>query len=355
LLLHAVLLAGVAIATVVTLAANSHSGQYGFDFDGIWRAAHAIMHGANPYPAPNPARFALTGNPYVLPPVAGLVTAWFVSLPFIMAMLLCNVACVASLVGALWLVGVRDWRIYLISLCSFPFVSSLVLGQPDGVLALLAAVAWRYRDSWRAAAAVALLIAIKILAWPLLLWLLFTRRFRQAATAALGAGLLLVVSWALISFHSLTDYPQLLSADAKAFATRSHSIAALLEALGCSAASADVLAVAAAGVIAIMIVWRASDRDLAGFTAALSFGLLCSPILWSHWLVLLLVPLAIRRPQLHPTWFIVAALWLSPTENPANIAQLVIVLGLVAFALLGDAGRPLPVGRVPEERQRQLG
>jgi hypothetical protein len=131
-------LAGVVIATVVTLAANSRNGQYGFDFHGIWRAAYAIAHGLNPYPAPNAARFALTGNPYVLPPVVGLVTALFVSLPFTMAMLLCNAACVASLMGALWLVGVRDWRVYLISLCSFPFVSSLLLGQPDGVLALLA-------------------------------------------------------------------------------------------------------------------------------------------------------------------------------------------------------------------------
>jgi hypothetical protein len=210
------------------------------------------------------------------------------------------------------------------------------------VLALLAAVAWRYRDSWPGPAAVALLIAVKVLAWPLLVWLALTRRCRQAATAALGAGLLLVVSWTLIGFHGLTDYPQLLSADAQAFAARSHSIAAFLAALGCSAAAADVLAVAAAVVIALTIVWRATDRDLAGFTAALSFSLLCSPILWSHWLVVLLVPLAIRRPQLHATCFIVAALWLSPTENPANIAQLIIVLGLLAFALLGDTGRPLP-------------
>jgi Glycosyltransferase family 87 len=86
-------------------------------------------------------------------------------------------------------------NVYLLALCSFPFITSLALGQPDGLLAWPAAAAWRSRDdSWRGAAAVGLLIAAKLLAWPLIVWLLATRRFRQAGVAGGSAAVFLVGS-----------------------------------------------------------------------------------------------------------------------------------------------------------------
>src|SRR5204863_5637362 len=128
------------------------------------------------------------------------------------------------------------------ALASYPFVSSIVLGQPDALLLLGAALAWRYRGSWRGAAAVGTVIALKLLAWPLLLWLVATRRFRQAGVAAAVAIGLTAGSWAAIGFEGLSQYPRLLSADATAFQVRSRSVVAAAVGLGATPHAARLLA-----------------------------------------------------------------------------------------------------------------
>jgi hypothetical protein len=326
-------LGGVVLATILTLHGNLGS-QYGFDFRGIWRAGGEMLNGRTPYPAPVAGALARTGNPYVLPPLAGLLAISLTHLSFTFAVVITNVVCVVSLVAALRLLGVRDLRVYVIALCSFPFISSLALGQPDGLLALAAALAWRYRDSPLGAIAIAVLIAVKLLAWPLLLWLLFTRRFRMALLAGAGSTVLLLGSWAIIGFHGLGTYSRLLSADARAFQTRSHSVVALIYRLGGSTTTGTICAILVAASIALLIVHRARNRDQAAFLAALTAGLLSSPILWSHYLVILLIPLAITKPRLGPAWILVAALWLSPTEPPKSVIQVALVLGITAAITL---------------------
>ncbi|MGO9900655.1 MAG: glycosyltransferase 87 family protein [Solirubrobacteraceae bacterium] len=78
--------------------------------------------------------------------------------------------------GALYLLGVRSGTLMLLIICSYAFALSLGDGQADGLLALGVAVAWRYRDSWGSPVAIGLLVASKLFAWPLVLWLLLTRR-----------------------------------------------------------------------------------------------------------------------------------------------------------------------------------
>jgi alpha-1,2-mannosyltransferase len=234
-------------------------------------------------------------------------------------------------------VGVRDARVYLVALCSFPFVSSLILGQPDGLFALGAAIGWRYRDSWRGAVAVGALIAAKLLAWPLLLWLLLTRRVKCSLIALCSATALLLLSWATIGFKGLLDYPKLLSADAQAFAARSHSIVAGLMRLGVPEQLANWSAIACAAAAAVAIVRVARSRDQGYFAAAILAGLLASPLLWSHYLVLLFIPLAICRPRPDRLWLLSALFWLSPLE-PAHGWQIWLVL-LTTVAIAVRSGR----------------
>src|SRR5438046_130563 len=74
------------------------------------------------------------------------------------------------------------------------------------------AVVWRYRDRRAVAALVpGLVVALKIFFWPLLIWLVATRRYRTAAFAALASVVLVVVPWAGIGFAGLRGYPHLLS------------------------------------------------------------------------------------------------------------------------------------------------
>ena len=103
----------------------------------------------------------------------------------------------------------------------------------------------------------------------------------------------------------------------------------------------------AAVLVSAVAVKRARDRDLARFTAALLAGILMSPILWDHYIVVLFVPLAVRQPRLSRSWLLLSLLWLSPSEPPATVAQVMLVLGLVVFVSLSEAGGRAKSSTVP--------
>ena len=61
---------------------------------------------------------------------------------------------------------------------SAPVIDSVRIGTLTPVLLLLVAVAWRWRDRrWVASGALAAAIAFKLFLWPLVVWLLATRRW----------------------------------------------------------------------------------------------------------------------------------------------------------------------------------
>jgi hypothetical protein len=337
-------LVGAAMAGI-TLYVNAKS-HYGLDFrGGAWGAGKDVLAGRSPYPAPDPAQLLAAGNAYIPPPLLAVLSVPLSVLPFVPAIVVWNVLCTAALVLALGTLGVRDWRVYGLALTSFPFVAGIVLGQPDGPLALGVAVAWRYRSSWRGAAAVGIVVALKLLAWPLLLWLIVTRRFRQAGVATAVAIAATLGSWSLIGFEGLTQYPRLLAADATAFQARSHSVVSAALRLGTTAHVARVLALVVAAAVAA-IVWRlASDRDLGAFSAALAFGLLSSPILWMHYLVLLFVPLAVAHKRAGAAWLLTLSFWISPAELPPHPWKILYVLALAATLSVLAAQRLAPAYR----------
>jgi alpha-1,2-mannosyltransferase len=321
-----------AVVATLTLYLVAKGPMYGFDFHGgAWSAGRDVLAGRSPYPAPEPARLLVPGNAYIPPPPLAVLCIPLSLLPFVPAVVAWGVACSAALVLALRIVGVSDWRVYGLALTSFPFVASLALGQPDGLLALGVALAWRYRSSWRGAAAVGMVIALKLLAWPLLAWFVVTRRFKQAGVATAVAAAAVLGTWAVIGFEGLSQYGRLLEADATAFQIRSHSVVAAALRLGATAHAARLLAIAVAACVAVAVFRIASDRDLGAFTVALVFGLLASPILWTHYLVVLFVPLALaHRRAAGGAWLLTLLYWLSPLEPPRHVWQIFLVLVLTA-------------------------
>jgi hypothetical protein len=76
------------------------------------------------------------------------------------------------------------------------------------------------------------------------------------------------------------------------------------------------------------------DRDVAVLTLTLAAALAASPIVWVHYFLLLLVPLALTRPRLSLLWFVPFAYYpLGETAWPAGDARK-LGLALVATALL---------------------
>jgi hypothetical protein len=252
--------------------------------------------------------------------------------------------------------GVRDWRIYVLALVSVPMLDSLANGQPDAVFALAGAMTWRYRDSWPGGIAAGSLIAAKLLAWPLVIWLLVTRRFTSLAVTLSTAIALLLGSWACIGFKGLAQYPSLLVADARAFETwpSSYSLTHAIAPLGLSSGATRVLAASLAAALACAIIAFARRQDQGWFAAAIVFGLLSSPILWPHYLVVLFVPLVFAGRRRLTIW--IAALtcfWLSMLPMPSGEGRAILVpLGLTALAIFATRV-PSPHEAEPTRAQPQ--
>ncbi len=67
-----------------------------------------------------------------------------------------------------------------------------------------------------------------------------------------------------------------------------------------------MLAVLVAMTLAATIVVLARGSDEGWFSGALTFGLLCSPVVWLHYTVVLFVPLAFARRRAVVMWAAVA-------------------------------------------------
>lgn len=332
---------------------TSTYGPWAPDFrGGLWPAARAVLNGSSPYARPNASILFALKNSFVWPPTLAVIAMPLAHLPFSLAIALWNVTCTAALIGGLWLLEVRDWRMYVLSVCSYPFVESLYMGQPEGIFVLLLAVGWRYRDALAGPVSVGALIAAKLLAWPLLVWLLFTRRLRATAVATLTAAALVLGSWALIDFHGLLQYPRLLAADSRAFEGYTFSMSAVGLAMHFGAHQFTATAAAwLLGLGAGLLTVACSQRSDAGwFSGALVTGLLVSPLLWTHYLLVLFVPLAITRRNSIAPWLLTSVFWVWIITYDQVARAAVTIAGAIAisaWSAMGSAAQRREPARSP--------
>jgi hypothetical protein len=286
-----------------------------FDFAVYLRAAESVRAGESPYVDPDEVTEGTA--PYVYPPLLAILLVPATALPADArgsspAGVLVSLLAIACIVGALLVLEVRDWRCYPVALLYPPTLENVEYGAVGPALVLLVALGWRYRERVAAASlAVGAAIVLKVFLWPLVVWLAVTRRSRAALGAiAIAVGLALA-SWAAIGFRGLADYPDLLRRLAEIEAENSYSVHAILVTLGLPGGAARALS----GLLAIgllVLAWRVASDPVAGdrraLTLALAAGLVATPILWLHYLVLLVVPIALARPRLSPLWLVPLAL-----------------------------------------------
>lgn len=318
---------------------------------GIFRTASlAVLHGRSPYGAPTAAAMAHFDK-FVYPPVAALLLAPFAALPSEASRVAIFLAGLAAVLGALRLLGVRDWRCYGVAIVSAPAIGSLALGALSSFLLLGAGLAWRYRDTpVVTAGATAITAVLKLFLWPLAIWLLATRRWRAAAVCAAVGVFLLLGGWAVIDFAGLRSYPTLVHVLEKVEAPVSYSTVALLGLSG-TAATALTAVLSLAAVVAIWFASRGEDGDRRAFAVAVVASLVATPLLWLHYLLLLFVPIALYRPRLSGIWFLPLLLWVTPTAHSQGtkwqIAVALGVLGVVAVRSMFPGARLRRAAAVP--------
>ena len=302
---------------LASLGGTAKPGDFGYVF---LAAANDVLAGRSPYMDPDEFE-GPPQAPYAYPPVLALVVTPLALLPekthgvFVPGALFVLLLVAATIAG-LWLLGVGDWRCYPFALLAPVTLEGFEYGAIGPVLLLLIAVAWRYRDRMPvAASATGGAVVLKLFLWPLLAWLVVTRRVRTAAVAGAIAVGLALVSWAVIGFGGIGDYPGLLRKLVDVEAENSYSAFAILRTIGAPELVARLLVVAVGGIL-LVLAWQAarasrlpeSERDRRSLTLTLAAAIVLTPILWLHYLVLLFVPIALARPRLSALWLVPLAL-----------------------------------------------
>ena len=319
-------------------------GSYGFDFSGtLWEPAKDVASGISPYPEPTAASLAV-GNPSVYPPLPIVAIVPLAGLDFDAAYGVWALALALAVLGALRLVGVRDWRCHALALLSPPVVEGLFLGNIALLLLLPLAAAWRWRaNAGRVGIALAAAVAVKPFLVLVVVWLVLTRRLRAALVAIGATAVLLLGPWAAIGFDGLREYPDLLRGLEGVFGPGTVSVPGALSFV-LAGTVAHRAACALAAVAFVAVAWRlrhGADGDLRVFATMVCASVVASPLAWPHYLALLFVPLGIARPRLSGAWFLA---FLLPSalavDNPAPRAWLVLLLALaLAFGPLAARAR----------------
>ncbi len=187
------------------------------------------------------------------------------------------------------------WWILLLAGLSFPFVYAVKLGQVGPLLLLTMAIGWRWLDEpIRLGASAALGAAIKLQPGVILVWALLTRRFRAVAVGALVLVVLAILATVLAGAGAWSDFLTLARAVSDPITTpHNFTPGAVGFQLGLSSGAATLLqvasTVAAVAVLLVAIRWAVPE---ASYLAAVLVSQLVSPILWDHYAVLLLLPVA---------------------------------------------------------------
>jgi hypothetical protein len=319
---------GVLPVAALALGLATFAGQdrLALDFhQELYPQAQAVVHGHDAYPAPDAD--LSDGTNAIWPMAAVLPAVPLTALPADAADWVVSLLVVATLVAALWVFEVRDWRVYGITLLWSPVVDAYQTGNVTLPLVLLVALTWRYRNRVAPAGiALGVALALKFFLWPLLLWLAAVRRTRAAVVAAAVAAASLLL---LLPFTSIGDYLRLLRNLSDTFDGLSYTLYALLVDLGAPSSLARAVTLLA-GAAVLAVAWR--RRSLGLFVGA---ALLLSPIVWRHFFALLVVPLALSRPRFDAVWLVPLGFWFVPgTYNGAPWqTALALVLGAATVAL----------------------
>jgi hypothetical protein len=337
---HALFVLLPVIATVWLVHQMVVSGIFAIDFRReFWVAGFRVLHDGDPYGWSAQQIAARVSFPY--PALTAIAFAPWATLSRGVSEAAFVAICVLAALATLRLLSVTDWRLYGVVLLWPGVVAAWQAANLTLLLALVLAGVWRWRDRPAVAGALAALaVSLKPFTWPIWLWLLATRRFR-AAGWALAAGLALnAASWAVLGFGAIGRYVRLSGEVTRALDRSGYGVISLATHLGASPAAATALEVILSVALgsACVIAGR-RRREQEALTLAVALMLVASPLVWSHYLALLLVPIAIARPQLGPVWAVALVLWICPAEA-VRAWQIVLAWVVCGGLLLAILRRP---------------
>ena len=344
------ILALLAFGGSLALTLGVAGDTLGYDFLAYHQAAVRLIHGQPLYDMSYtgtggfglfyyPPTFAPLLLPFGLLAVGTATWTWIA------------LSTVAFLVGVAILPVSRSvrWWIVLLAGLSFPFVYAVKLGQVGPVLFLAFAVGWRgLSDPIRLGVSSAIGAAIKLQPGLILVWALLTRRFTAVAVGAAVLVLLGVLATLLAGIAAWPDFVTLLRTVSEPITTvHNFTPGAVAYQLGLDASTASVVQIlSTVGVAAIFVAAVRWATEEASYLVAAIASQLVSPILWDHYAMLLLLPVAYLLSA--GRWWAVliplATAWPLVGVTPPVVYPVVFWIALVVTFWVGWRARPGTLG-----------
>ncbi len=281
----------------MTLAILSTAGStWGYDYQAYVRAAQRLLDGLPLYDSSvdlaggfaiylYPPPFALAFIPFALVGEPTGLLAWTSLL----------IGCTVTAIALMPVSATLRWVLLLLAAIDWPVLYSLKLGQVGPILLLLFVLGWRWLDR-PAGLGATIGIGTLVKLQPALLggWAALTGRWRAAGIAI---GVVVVVSLVTLPFVGIgawSDYVGLLRSVSEPVTTpHNFTPGAVLYAAGVSAGVATAVqwAVVAATLVAVVVAARRLRAE-ASYVVAVVATQLVSPLLWDHYAIVLLLPVA---------------------------------------------------------------
>ena len=321
-------MAAVASLVLVLLPILLSAGStLGFDYAAYAAAAERLVHGQPLYDTSvnvsggflffyYPPPFVLIALPFALLPAAAEPEVWIAAMA------------AAFLVGAALLPVKREvrWAIVLLGGLSWPLAYSLKLGQVGPLLFVLFAAGWRWLDRpGRLGTTIALGTIVKIQPAVVLAWAALDRRWRTIGIAIVVLTAAAVLATLVTGFSTWADYVAVLRQVSAPITTpHNYTPGAIAFQLGVPEALASGLQLLVIVAVLFAIPWTAlrSPAEV-GFLTAVTASQLLSPVLWDHYAMLLLLPVA---------WLLDRRLWWAALI-PLATATPIVLLGIVPAAI----------------------
>ena len=328
----------VVLALTVGAILASAGDTLGYDYRAYEGAAERLLSGRPLYdPAVDTAGgFAI----YLYPPPFALLVVPFAVMPEPLGVWTWIGGLLLAFLAGCWLMPVRRdvrWLTVLLGGAMWPLVYSLKLGQVGPLLFLAFAAGWRWIDR-PAPLGVSIAAGTVVKVQPALLfaWAVATRRWRAAAIGIAGLAVASALVTPLVGAATWFDYLAILGRVSAPITTpHLFSPGAVLFQLGVpeSAAFAAHLATLAVTVGLVVYAWFRASPEASYLATAIASQLL-SPLLWDHYAMLLLLPVAYlvdrghRWPVADPVAMSVPLVWLVPAW--AYPLAFLVLLGAIA-------------------------
>jgi alpha-1,2-mannosyltransferase len=319
---------------------------WGYDFQAYRQAAERLLAGEPLYdPSVDVAGgFAI----YLYPPPFAVAFVPFALLPPDAALWLWTALLVGAFVGGTLLLPVAPttrWLVILLGGLMWPVLYSVKLGQVGPLLYFAFAVGWRWLDEpIRLGGSIAAGAIVKLQPALLFGWALVTGRWR-----AVAVGLGLVVASVVVSVLALpagtwADYVALLGRVSSPVTTpHNFTPGAIAYQLGASAEVATVIQWVSVALVGAVTVWawlRASAER--SYLVTVVASQLVSPLLWDHYAMLLLLPVAwlLDRRAQWAALLPLALAWPVVSLTPPVAYPVCLAIALVAPLIVRVERRP---------------